>query len=185
MTEEETIKQISEALLKPFPDEAIKSRKGAGNRDLDYVEGHTVIHRLIKATDNRYSTEYLSHFILGDNFYVWLRVTIPGLGHHDGLGVAVISSAKGSEDVLKGAMTDAFKNACKYFGSGLHMYGEDYEAPVVIPPKKRLSQLLLSNGMKTRAAVNAAATEKFGKELDKLSDSDIMLWIEELEKVIA
>ena len=182
MTEEETRKQISEMLLKDFPDEAIKSRKGAGNKDLDYVEGHTVIRRMLTATAGNYSTEYLGHFLQGDKFYVWLRVIVPGLGHHDGLGV---SNTTGGEDVLKGAVTDAYKNACKYFGVGLHMYGEDYEAPVVIPPKKRLSQLLLSNGMKTRAAVNAAATEKFGKELDKLSDSDIMLWIEELEKVTA
>jgi uncharacterized radical SAM superfamily Fe-S cluster-containing enzyme len=177
----EEVSQMVEAFMKPFPEEAIKSRKGGHGKDLDYVEGHTVIHRLIKATGGQYSTEYLSHFILGNSFYVWLRVIVPGLGHHDGLGVAAISEK--AEDVLKGAATDAVKNASKYFGIALQLYGDDYEAPVVVPPKQRLSQLLAYGGIRSKAAANAAANEKFGKDLDKLSESDIMTWVTELEQV--
>ena len=136
--------EVGEKLAKPFAQALIKQRKGANNMMLDYVAGHTVIYRLMSATDNDYTFTYSFPPIIHssvENVYnkkmnkfeeklvhtliVGVELTIPGLGTRAGLGVQKMASA--SEDMLKGALTDALKNAAKYFGVALNLYGSDDE----------------------------------------------------------
>jgi hypothetical protein len=133
MTAGMTRKELTDALLQPFEGEAVKQRQGGGGRNFDYIEGHTVIHRLIDATDNDWSME-----VIGIETMPWgnqmlvrahVRLLIPILGHRDGVGVQVVDPARlGSEDMVKGAITDALKVAAKHFGVALHLYGPDYGA---------------------------------------------------------
>lgn len=124
-------------LTKPFPKTAIKQRQAGGGRSLDYVEGHTVIHRLNEATGNRWDMEVrdITSKDLGANTLMIARValTLPGLGTREGLGVQMVHE-RGGEDLVKGCITDALKKAATLFGVGLELYGPDYEAGEVSGP---------------------------------------------------
>ena len=123
--------QITAALGKPFPREAIKTRQGGGGRSFQYVEGHTVIHQLIDATNNTWSLEVreITSLQLGSKTLLQARValTIPGLGTREHIGVQAIDE-RGGEDLVKGVVTDALKKAATLFGVGLELYGPDYGA---------------------------------------------------------
>lgn len=122
-------------LTQPFPREAIRQRKGGGNKMLEYVEGHTVIHRLNAATGNSWSFRVLdltTRTITTDRGQSTLltakvELEIPGLGARQHIGVQMVNDA-GGEDLAKGAITDALKKAATLFGVGLELYGPDYEA---------------------------------------------------------
>lgn len=138
------LKVVSDGILKPFTANQIRQRTGANNMRLDYVSGTDYIYRLIAVTDNQFSftligapqfekmTEMTTNKKTGvkepRDIYlctVCAEVTVPGLGTRAGIGVQKLTSV--SEDLVKGALTDAFKNALKYFGMGLHLYGENPE----------------------------------------------------------
>lgn len=137
----EQLDDVSSELLKPFPANAIQTRTGTG---WQYVQAHTVIHRLIDATGNAYDwivksvdyrpygkTELKSDGSGGnDRTLIIVRgeLTIYGLGTRSGVGVQVVTSETGGEDLWKGADADAMKNAAKNFGVALGLYGPDYEA---------------------------------------------------------
>lgn len=112
-------------LMARFPDEAVKQRVGGGGKRLDYVEGHTVIHRLIDATGNRFDFRVLSLDQKGDLLTALVELTIPGLGSRQHIGVQRVAPGAG-EDLTKGAITDALKKAATLFGVGLELYGPDY-----------------------------------------------------------
>ncbi len=125
-------KTVSEKLGAPFPQAAIKQRQGGGNRRFDYVEGHTVIHRLNDATGNQWdlAVREITVLEIGTAKLLQARValTIPGLGTREHLGVQAVNPG-GGEDLIKGVITDALKKAATLFGVGLELYGDDYEAP--------------------------------------------------------
>lgn len=134
------IATITTALMRPFPQEAIKTRQGGGNTRLRYVEGHSIIHRLIDATGNHFDLRVLSLDQKGDLLTALVELTIPGLGSRQHIGVQKISE-RGGEDLAKGAITDAMKKAATLFGVGLELYGPDYAeadatqaAPPSMPP---------------------------------------------------
>jgi recombination DNA repair RAD52 pathway protein len=114
-------------LTKKFPREAIRSRKGGGNKSLDYVEGHTVIQRLNDATGNCWDWRLDKVEHDGDLFLAYGTLTIPGLGSRQGIGVQKVAPNSG-EDLIKGVSTDALKKAATLFGVALELYGPDYEA---------------------------------------------------------
>lgn len=118
-------------LTDPFPRSAIKQRQAGGGRMLDYVEGHTVIHRLNDATDNCWDMEVkdITSKDVGGSTLMIARValTIPSLGTREALGVQLVHERAG-EDLVKGCLTDALKKAATLFGVGLELYGPDYEA---------------------------------------------------------
>ncbi len=118
---------ITAKLMQPFPPEAIKTRQGGGNSRLSYVEGHTVIHRLIDATANHFDLRVLNIEQKGDLLTALVELTIPGLGSRQHMGVQKVSE-RGGEDLVKGAITDAMKKAATLFGVGLELYGPDYGA---------------------------------------------------------
>jgi len=121
-----------ELLMKPFPQACIKQRSGGGGRSFDYVPGHVVKRRLIEATNNNYNLSILSDSKTPTEkpgeLLVEVRValTIPGCGTRDGVGVQIVA-ARAGEDLIKGALTDAIKNAAVLFGIGLDLYGGDLE----------------------------------------------------------
>ncbi len=119
-------------LTKAFPDNALKQRSGGGGKMLTYVEGHTVIHRLNDATNNQwtFSVDKIERMEIDQsNALVMAYVTleIPDLGRRSHIGVQSVN-ARGGEDLVKGAVTDALKKAATLFGVGLELYGPDYEA---------------------------------------------------------
>ena len=128
--------EITKALTVEFPKSAIKYRDDHGTR-LPYVEAHTVIRRLIEATDNTFDVAVLEQSIQpngktskgADKFLITARVrlTIPGLGSREHMGVQAVVTG-GGEDLAKGAISDAIKKAATLFGVGLELYGPDYEA---------------------------------------------------------
>lgn len=116
-------------LTQPFPAQAIKQRTVGGGRSLSYVEGHTVIHRLNAATNYRWDMEVLdlTSMAIGPATVLraHVRLTIPGLGSREHVGVQAIADRAG-EDLVKGAVTDALKKCATLFGVGLELYGPDY-----------------------------------------------------------
>lgn len=121
-------KEITDILRRPFPKEAIKRRvvhKASGTK-VDYVEGHTVILRLIEATENQFDVRIVN-LNMGDNLVTaTVELTIPGLGSRQHIGVQKVNDKQ--EDLVKGAITDALKKAATLFGVALELYGDDYEA---------------------------------------------------------
>lgn len=120
---EELVRRLTE----PFKPEAIKTRSGGGNTRLSYVEAHTVIRRLNAATGGRWDFQVLHEQQDGDLLKATCRLTIPGLGSREHVGVQKVSE-RGGEDLHKGAISDALKKCATLFGVGLELYGEDYEA---------------------------------------------------------
>jgi recombination DNA repair RAD52 pathway protein len=137
-------KVVSDALRVPFNPNQIKQRKGFNNTNLDYVSGTDYIYRLLAVTGNEFdfritippTFEKMQELVLNrqtgkkelKDVYLCTvvgEVTIPNLGTRTGIGVQKLTAI--SEDLVKGAATDAFKNALKYFGVGLDMYGADME----------------------------------------------------------
>lgn len=122
-----------EILTRPFPETAIKQREGGGGRMLDYVEGHTVIHRLNEATDNEWTLEVKKLEFRSDLTIAHVALTLPGLGTREHIGIQEVRGSAG--DLTKGAITDALKKAATLFGVGLELYGPDYEAGEVDAPR--------------------------------------------------
>lgn len=119
-------------LTQPFPPSALKQRSGGGGKMLTYVEGHTVIHRLNDATDNNwsFSVDKIERIEVDQNnalLMAYVTLEIPELGRRSHIGVQGVN-ARGGEDLVKGAVTDALKKAATLFGVGLELYGPDYEA---------------------------------------------------------
>lgn len=137
---------ISAKLGEPFPQQALKSRRAGGGKDLTYVEGHTVIHRLNDATENtwNFSVDKIERTEIDPANAVlmaYVTLEIPGLGKRSHIGVQSVN-ARGGEDLVKGCVTDALKKAATLFGVGLELYGPDYEAGELpsgpnLPPRGR------------------------------------------------
>jgi recombination DNA repair RAD52 pathway protein len=113
-------------LQQPFPKSAIRQRQGGGGRMLDYIEGHTVIHRLNEVCDS-WDFAIVREWQEGNLLKAHVRLTLPGLGSREHIGVQKVSD-NGGEDLHKGAVTDALKKAATLFGVGLELYGPDYES---------------------------------------------------------
>jgi recombination DNA repair RAD52 pathway protein len=126
-------------LTKPFPLQAIKQRDGGGGRRFDYVETHTVIHRLNAATGNNWNFEVVSLEWRNDVLLALGRLEIPGHGSRMGIGVQKVS-AGGGEDLVKGAASDALKKAATLFGVALELYGPDIEAGEIAQPRQHAPQ---------------------------------------------
>jgi hypothetical protein len=130
-----------DTLTKAFPRSAIKQREAVkGGKKLDYVEGHTVVHRLNEATDNVWDFRILNIDSLetgGQSRLITATVELclPGLGCRQHIGVQTVYS-NGGEDLVKGAITDALKKAATLFGVGLELYGPDYESTAAPAPRQ-------------------------------------------------
>ena len=135
MTDKSTADMLK-ALGTPFPKNALKQRAGGGGKPFTYVETHTVIHRLNSATNGEWNFHVRETQWRGDLLIVLGELTIPGLGTRSGFGVQKVSD-RGGEDLVKGAVSDALKKCATLFGTGLELYGSDYEAEAVESPVER------------------------------------------------
>lgn len=185
-------------LTAPFPPAAIKQRVVGGGRSLSYVEGHTVIHRLNAATGNSWSMEVLdiTDMQIGQMSVLraHVRLTIPGLGSREHVGVQSIADRAG-EDLVKGAITDALKKASTLFGVGLELYGPDYgsgeldhapaakAAPAAAPAKAKPDQLSVildagkMKGLNERAVRDIAIALTSSEDIGGLHrDKAMELW---------
>lgn len=115
---------ITNALRKPFERHEVKQRPAGGGRSVDYVEGHTVITRLIEATGNQFDVKVLKIEQSGELYMATVEVTIPGLGSRQHIGVQLVRDRDG-EDIVKGCVTDAIKKVATLFGVGLELYEDD------------------------------------------------------------
>lgn len=117
-------------LARPFPAEQIKQREGSRGMMFDYIEFPPVVHRL-----NQMSSLYglswdwaiKEHEMRGDVLVCTGSLRIERIGTRDGVGVQKVQEGRSSEDLLKGASSDALKRAGTLFGIGLHLYGVDEE----------------------------------------------------------
>ena len=115
-------------LEKPFDPAQIRQRKGR-NGMLDYVEGHSVIHRLNEALDGAWSFEIMQHEIREDEVLVLAKLTAEGITKMN-FGVSQVTRERESGalvslgDDLKAAGTDALKKCATFFGVGLHLYAD-------------------------------------------------------------
>lgn len=144
--------EITKALTEPFPDSALKQRdaQGGGKGKLTYVDGTTVFRRLIKSTDNQFDVAVVDQDLIpfgstktGQERILLkarVRITIPGLGSREHVGVQVVNATSGGEDLWKGAVTDAIKKAATLFGVGLELYGPDYESDDYDPGQQAPAQ---------------------------------------------
>jgi hypothetical protein len=127
----EAATRIKKALREPFPPEAIKSRSGGGNRNYDYVPAYIIIHRLNDACEFGWNWTIQEVRVekepSGDTLVtVWGVLEVPPLGYRSGTGVQKVN-ARGGEDLVKGASSDALKKAATLFGVAIDLYGTDYE----------------------------------------------------------
>jgi hypothetical protein len=115
-------------LEKPFEPAQIRQRKGR-NGMLDYVEGHSVIHRLNEALEGQWSFEIMQHEIREEEVLVLAKLTAEGITKMN-FGVSQVTRERESGalvslgDDLKAAGTDALKKCATFFGVGLHLYAE-------------------------------------------------------------
>lgn len=187
---------IISILCRPFPKEALKERDGGRGQKFKYIEGHTAINRLNEATDNNWNFEIIEMppmIPMGKNrngneqylITVRGRLTIPGLGSRDDVGIQMFTIG-GGEDLYKGAVRDCLKRCASNFGMALELYGEDYEAPpTVLPETKRqlASEYQRVYGqMMTRETWMRVSQEQFGKSGDDVLDSEAQVWLTTLKQ---
>lgn len=114
-------------LEQPFPEQAIKNRKGYNGKQFHYVEGAMYIKRLNDAFDGNWSFDIVEHQIQATEVIVLGRLTADGVVK-SAFGGSTITTTKDTgavlsiADDLKAAATDALKKACTLLGIGLHLY---------------------------------------------------------------
>ena len=133
--DETEVQRLTEALLEPFLQSAIKRNKHSG---LLYVEYQQIIRRLIKATRNHFSTEVISlterpwtgtKKTNMDQVLVEavVRLTIPALGSSRSASGYQVGTVGAGEDLRKGAVSDAIKKAAQQYGVAIDLAGMDGE----------------------------------------------------------
>ena len=117
-----------ELLEKPFEPAQIKQRKGR-NGMLDYIEGHSVVHRLNEALGGAWSFEITHHEVHEDEVWVLGKLTAEGITKMQ-FGVSQVTREKNGGalislgDDLKAAATDSLKKCATFLGVGLHLYAD-------------------------------------------------------------
>jgi hypothetical protein len=117
-----------ELLEKPFEPAQIKQRQGRNGR-LDYVEGHSIVHRLNEALDGAWSFEITQHEVREDEVWVLGKLTAEGITKMQ-FGVSQVTRERNGGalvslgDDLKAAATDSLKKCATFLGVGLHLYAD-------------------------------------------------------------
>jgi hypothetical protein len=118
-------------LTRPFTD--IKTRPGRNGSQVQYIEGHAIVHRLNEAMQGEWSFKVLEHQVLEGEVVVLGELRAGDLVKQAFGGSEVTRTRDGKivclADDLKSAATDSLKKAATLFGVGLHLYG--VEEPVV------------------------------------------------------
>jgi hypothetical protein len=110
--------------MEPFEGNQIKQRQGRNGMTLNYIDGATCLHRLIQATDGKFSFRVLNLENTGDLVTALVELEIPGLGVFQQIGVQKVFENSG-EDLVKGALTDGLKRCAYIAGCGIDLYQND------------------------------------------------------------
>lgn len=128
-----------DVLREPFPKESIKKREIGRGKKVDYVDGATVIRRLIKACGNNWDFFVDRYWIDEKNRCCALcTLTIDGAKRQH-VGVQE-QGQSGADAEVKGAITDGLKKAATLFGVGLELYGPDFDDSGVNVPVQSVAE---------------------------------------------
>ena len=154
-------KNIREILEAPFPEDAIRTRKGTFGKELAYAEVHNYIARLNAAFAGDWSFDITEHRVV-DNEVVVLGKLTAGSIHKTAFGCSAITTTRESGekaslgDDLKAAASDALKKCCSLLGLGLHLYGKGAAG---LPPDEKVGETVTFPG-KTQGAGPGAGNGK-------------------------
>jgi hypothetical protein len=117
------------ALSEPFPDVAIKRRKGTFGKILDYAETPTVIQRLNDVLEGEWSFTIVGYRIEAEEVIVHGELKISGEVHQQFGGSQITRKTDSGEiislaDDLKAAASDVLKKCASSFGVGLYLYAD-------------------------------------------------------------
>ena len=193
------------ALLRPFPNSRIKERPGQNGQPLSYIEGHSVILRLVEVFGLAWSFRVLQHEI-GNHQVIVLGELRVGDTVKQAFGGSDITRARDGgqsisvADDLKSAATDALKKAATLFGVALHLYG-DPDTPTRTNGAQKpapsngngsrgsrltrkqlafLNRLAAENGM-SRSDLDALSRTQFGKTSAYLTTREASDFIDQLQ----
>ncbi len=134
------------ALERPFPPEAIKTRRGPHGRELSYVEAPLYIERLNDAFNAEWTWQILKHELHGRELVVHGALTAGSQTKHAFGGTSMTVDRNGEvvsiADDLKAAATDALKKACSLFGIGLDLYASAPAAAGASDPQSARLQVV-------------------------------------------
>ena len=177
---------VVNALGQPLDPALVSQRKGRGNRNFDYLEGHTVIDqaniifgyggwgyelagdvslRRIESVDTRTGEVKVSFA-----YSAPVRVTVNGAPSRTDLGFHVVAddNPEGHETAAKGAVTDGLKRALRSFGDrfGNGLYGDQ-------PPASARSRGQ-SQGQRSAATGKGNGDGRSGQETSNRRDGSYL-----------
>ena len=190
-----------ELLEQPFPQELIRQRKGNFGQMLDYVEAHSIIHRLNDAFDGCWSFHIVEHQISDEEILVIGKLECDDVVKM-AFGSSNITRNKesgepvGIGDDYKSASTDALKKASTLLGVGLHLYegkngngsegtgNNGHNNNRLTNAQLRAIYAIARADKLSNKAVNEQSKEQFGKTvtfLDKKEASQMIQLLQESE----
>ena len=121
------------ALLRPFSTNNIKERPGHNGKPLSYIEGHSIVLRLIEVFGLAWSFRVLQHDIGNQQVIVLGELRVGDTVKQAFGGSDITRGRDGGNSIsvaddLKAAATDSLKKAATLFGVGQHLYGD--QSPV-------------------------------------------------------
>jgi len=144
LTEEQ--RRLYEELKKPFRPDQIKKVK---QTDVRYIDYDDVIERL-NTVVGEWHNEVISHEVIpygqtekgNDRLLVRgvIRLTIPGLGSREHMGVQLVTVAARGEDLMKGVISDGLKKAAEMFGVPIDPTCATYTASGKPEPQRAMKQ---------------------------------------------
>jgi len=140
--EENMEEQIINALVEPFPAEAIKTRRGGRGKELRYLETWRVVDRLNRAFAHHWTFRLLEWKVMENEVVVHAELEAAGIAKQ-AFGSSMITRNRDSGEAIsvgddvKAGGSDALKKAATLFGVGLELYaGRSAEAPPLKLPAK-------------------------------------------------
>ena len=114
-------------LSEPFPQDAIKQRKGNFGNTLDYVESWNIIQRLNDVLEGRWSFRILFFQVDAEEVFVHGELKVDDTVRQQFGGSSITRKTDTKEavsvaDDLKAATADALKKCASAFGVGLYLY---------------------------------------------------------------
>ena len=197
------------ALLRPFPNDKIKERPGHNGKPLSYIEGHTVILRLVEVFGLAWSFRVLEKDIGNLQVIVLGELRIGDTVKQAFGGSDITRARDGGQSVsvaddLKSAATDSLKKCATLLGVGLHLYGDtatthqsDNGAPKPAPAngngsrgsrltRKQLAYIhrLSQDAGMDRADLEALSRAGFGKTTAYLTTRQASDFIDQLQNQV-
>ena len=157
MAERRLTAEQMEALAVPFPQDAIKWKPGATNRDktralaLAYVDPRHYIDRLNEVVGVDWSDDYE---VQAGGTVVVCRLTIGGVMRSD-----VGEEAETDPNTATTAVAQAFKRACVKFGLGLHLY----RMPARWVPYDAQKKRITDDGLRQLGTATAGSPRSAGR----------------------